>query len=81
MVHIFELKRILKVGHHAIVAIGDSQYAGVHIDVATILSECVEGLSFKLVQNEAMRSMRNSSQHGGSLSLSEHCLVFERVQG
>ncbi|EJL97874.1 MULTISPECIES: DNA methyltransferase [Pseudomonas] len=77
----FELKRILKVGHHAIVAIGDSQYAGVHIDVATILSECVEGLSFKLVQNEAMRSMRNSSQHGGSLSLSEHCLVFERVQG
>lgn len=76
-----ELKRILKVGHHAIVAIGDSQYAGVHIDVATILSECVEGLGFRLTDSTAMRSMRNSSQHGGSLSLSEHCLVFERVQG
>ncbi|APJ41081.1 DNA methylase N-4/N-6 [Pseudomonas aeruginosa] len=73
------LKRILDKGHHAVVAIGDSQYAGVHIDVAAILAECVEPLGFHLVERGSIRSMRNSAQHGGKLSLSEHCLVFERT--
>jgi hypothetical protein len=74
-----ELRRILKVGHHAIVAIGDSQYAGVLVDVAAILVECVRPLGFRLIKRGAIRSMRNSSQHGGSFKLSEHCLVFERT--
>jgi hypothetical protein len=73
------LSRILSKGHHAVVAIGDSQYAGVHIDVAGILTECVAALGFRLSQQGEIRSMRNSSQHGGSFDLSEHCLVFERV--
>lgn len=73
------LSRILKPGHHAIVAIGDSQYAGVHIDVAGILTECVAGLGFRLTKSGSIRSMRNSSQHGGNFELSEHCLVFERT--
>lgn len=71
--------RILVRGRHVVVAIGDSQYAGVHINVASILIECLGGLGFKLSERGAIRSMRNSSQHGGSFELSEHCLVFERV--
>lgn len=73
------LHRILKPGHHAIVAIGDSQYAGVHIDVGVILAECVADLGFRLTKSGSIRSMRSSSQHGGRFELSEHCLVFERV--
>ncbi|MGF0335793.1 hypothetical protein [Ectopseudomonas toyotomiensis] len=73
------LHRILKPKHHAIVAIGDSQYAGIHIDVAKILSECISQLGFRLVEQGAIRSMRTSSQHGGEFLLSEHCLVFERL--
>ena len=73
------LHRILAPGHHAIVAIGDSQYAGVHVDVASILVECVRRLGFRLKESGAIRSMRNSSQHGGGFELSEHCLVFERI--
>lgn len=73
------LSRILNKGHHAIVAIGDSQYAGIHIDVADILGECASDLGFRLSKRGEIRSMRNSSQHGGNFELSEHCLVFERV--
>jgi len=74
-----QLRRILAPGHHAVVAIGDSQYGGIHVDVASILVECVHSLGFRLTESGAIRSMRNSSQHGGGLELSEHCLVFERV--
>ncbi|MFE0015962.1 hypothetical protein ACFWXH_14025 [Mesorhizobium sp. NPDC059054] len=73
------LRRILAPGHHAIIAVGDSQYAGIHVDVASILEECVANLGFRVVEQGAIRSMRNSSQHGGGLELSEHCLVFERA--
>lgn len=74
-----QLARVLPEGRHAVVAIGDSQYAGIHIDVASILIESLGGLGFKLSERGAIRSMRNSSQHGGAFELSEHCLVFERV--
>lgn len=74
-----ELARILRPGHHAVVAIGDSQYAGIHIDVASVLIECLDPLGFRLVDRGAIRSMRTSSQHGGRFELSEHCLVFERI--
>ena len=73
------LGRILKPGHHAVVVIGDSQYAGVHIDVGRILVESVASLGFRLTKSGEIRSMRNSSQHGGNFELSEHCLVFERI--
>jgi len=73
-----EFQRILDRGHHAIIAVGDSQYAGVHIDVGRILEEMVSSLGFKLVEKGSIRSMRSSSQHGGKLDLSEHCLVFEK---
>jgi len=72
------LARILPVGRHAVCAIGDSQYAGTHIDVARIIEEMLPALGFALVKSEPIRSMRNSSQHGGSFDLREHCLVMER---
>lgn len=74
------IANILPASHHVVVAIGDSQYAGVHIDVATILQESVASLGFEAVQRRAIRSMRNSSQHGGQFALSEHCMIFERVR-
>lgn len=74
-----QLRRVLPLGHHAVVAIGDSQYGGIHVDVASILIECARRLGFRLTERGAIRSMRNSSQHGGQFELSEHCLVFERV--
>lgn len=74
-----QLRRILAPGRHAVVAIGDSQYGGVHVDVASILVECVRPLGFRLTESGAIRSMRSSSQHGGGFELSEHCLVFERI--
>ena len=74
-----QLKKILPLGHQAVVAIGDSQYAGIHIDVAEILTEAVISAGFRLAQRGAIRSMRSSSQHGGKFDLAEHCLVFERV--
>lgn len=74
-----QIARILPRGRHVVVAIGDSQYAGVHIDVASILIESLGRLGFELSERGAIRSMRNSSQHGGAFELSEHCLVFERI--
>lgn len=74
-----QIKRILPPGHHVVIAIGDSQYGGIHVDVASILVQCVRSLGFCLTESGAIRSMRNSSQHGGEFELSEHCLVFERV--
>jgi hypothetical protein len=74
-----QIARILPLGRYVIVAIGDSQYAGVHIDVASILVECLGRVGFELSERGAIRSMRNSSQHGGAFELSEHCLVFEHI--
>ncbi|HGZ0508445.1 TPA: hypothetical protein ACOKAA_005525, partial [Klebsiella pneumoniae] len=65
---------------HAIVAIGDSQYAGVHIDVGVILEEILISLGFVLQEKGEIRSMRSSSQHGGKFELSEHCLVFKKIR-
>ena len=72
------LNRILPENGLAVVAIGDSQYAGIHVDVAEILEEVVLPVGFRMVEMGAIRSMRNSSQHGGRLELSEHCLVFRK---
>ena len=74
-----ELKRTLAIGCHATVAIGDSQYAGVLINAAGILSEVVEPLGFRVVTSAPIRSMRTSAQHGGRFELAETAITFERV--
>lgn len=73
------LRRILPIGHHAVIAIGDSQYAGILIDISKILPEVVHAVGFEVKSMGAIRSMRSSSQHGGHFDLSEHCIVFERI--
>jgi hypothetical protein len=73
-----ELSRILPRGRHAVIAIGDSQYAGVLVNVAKILKEMLSSVGFRLTKSEAIRSMRSSSQHGGAFDLREHCLVLQR---
>jgi DNA modification methylase len=74
-----QLRRILPAGRHAVIAIGDSQYAGVLIDVAQILREMLGQIGFSLAKSEVIRSMRSGSQHGGGFDLREHCLVLERI--
>lgn len=73
------LQRILEPGRHAVIAIGDSQYAGVHVDVAQILDDASKSVGFSVITRDAIRSMRNSAQHGGTFELQEHCIVMERT--
>ena len=74
------LQRILPIGHHAVVAIGDSQYANILIDISKILPEVATAAGFVIESQGEIRSMRSSSQHGGKFELSEHCMVFKRVK-
>ena len=73
------IRRILAPGRHAVVVIGDSKYAGVHVDVAQILQEAAKGVGFRVISRDSMRSMRNSAQHGGAFEFKEHCIVMERT--
>lgn len=73
-----ELRRILPHKHDAVVAIGDSRYAGVLIDISKILPQIVAPLGFEVESKSAIRTMRCSPQHGGKFDLLEHCLVFRK---
>jgi hypothetical protein len=59
--------------------VGDSQYAGVIVPVAAILTELAPEWSMKVVETEASRSMRASAQQGGGKVLPESLLVFEHI--
>jgi hypothetical protein len=65
-------------GGRVVTVIGDSQYAGVQVDVAAIIREQSEAIGFSTVSTRAIRSMRSSPQHGGFHDLAETCLVLER---
>lgn len=67
-------RSVLSDGGHMMLAVGDSRYDGVLIDVPKILTEIAEGIGFKLVKNEAVRSMRSSAQQGGDHVLNESLL-------
>lgn len=73
------LSRALQPGHYAVAAVGDSQYAGVKIDVPRILSEMCIAFGFEVDDSTAIRSMRSSAQHGGKLELSETAIRFRRL--
>jgi hypothetical protein len=57
-----------------LMVVGDSGYAGVLIDVPTILAELGREVGFKNVQTFEVRKMRASAQQGGSHHLRE-CIV------
>jgi hypothetical protein len=54
-----------------VMAVGNSRYGGVLIDVPKILSDMVGEIGFQLVMRESVRSMRSSAQQGGRRDLNE----------
>jgi hypothetical protein len=68
----------MRPGGQMVMVVGDSRYAHIHVDVATILRERAEEMGFAAISNKAMRSMRSSAQHGGRHDLAESCIVMER---
>ena len=70
------LSRILVIGGSTWIVVGDSRYAGVHIPVATILQELVDGRGWEVLATEPFRSMPTSAQQGGERMLTEQLLVL-----
>lgn len=65
-------------GGRMYLVVGDSQYHGVQIPVARILTEIARNFGFRELSNEPFRSMRASPQQGGKAELTETLLTFER---
>jgi hypothetical protein len=63
-------------GARTYMVVGDSQYAGVPIPVATILAEVAQAQGYDFLDSEASRSMRSSAQQGGHAVLPETMLVL-----
>ena len=61
-----------------IMVVGDSRYAGIHIDVAAILEELSETIGLSVEHQEPIRSMRTSPQQGGRHDLEEVLLRLVR---
>jgi hypothetical protein len=56
--------------------VGDSRYAGVMVDVPSVVSEIAPGIGFTCVDIRPVRAMRSSAQQGGDLSLAESLLIL-----
>ena len=72
------LSRVVRPRGHVVAAVGDSQYAGVRIDVAGILAEIASGCGYDIEGLAELRSMRASAQHGGGFDLSETAVWLRR---
>jgi len=68
----------LRPGGRIYCVVGDSQYAGVVVPVASILEEFSEACGLQFSYTEQFRSMRASPQQGGRHQLPESLLVFEK---
>jgi glycerol-3-phosphate cytidylyltransferase-like family protein len=71
-----QVRRKLKRGGRAFLAVGNSKYAGVVIDTANILSELAPSVGFNFCRAEGIRSMRASAQQGGCRELNESLVVL-----
>jgi hypothetical protein len=58
--------------------VGDSRYAGIRIDVASICAEIAPSAGFRLKSSRPIRAMRASAQQGGHHVLSETLLHIRR---
>ncbi|ADU63535.1 MULTISPECIES: hypothetical protein [Pseudodesulfovibrio] len=58
--------------------VGDSQYAGIHVNVADILCELSIDMGFSLEKKDPFRSMRSSAQQGGRRELAETLIVLKK---
>jgi hypothetical protein len=68
---LISLYRLMPKGSSVMMVVGDSQYAGVPIDVGKISAELAADLGFDLERLAPMRSMRSSAQQGGDYALGE----------
>lgn len=75
---LLSLNRILPAGRRVVTAVGDSQYAGIRVDVAGILAEIATRCGYEVEAKGKIRSMRASAQHGGGFDLSETALWLRR---
>ncbi|MFN9474921.1 SAM-dependent methyltransferase [Acidovorax sp.] len=64
-------QRLLESTGRVMMVVGDSRYANVRIEVATILAELAESMGFGRVTTREVRQMRASAQQGGSFQLAE----------
>lgn len=72
-------KKILCQNGQIWLVVGDSQYAGVRVDVAQILTELGAELGLKTVKKQPFRSMRLSPQQGGAHGLAETLVVLQKA--
>lgn len=56
--------------------VGDSQYAGIHVQVAKILADIAPSVGLNVERSTPFRSMRVSPQQSGRHMLSEDLIVF-----
>lgn len=66
-----QTQRLLAPTGRAMMVVGDSRYADVRIEVATILAELAKSMGFGRVTTREVRQMRASAQQGGSFQLAE----------
>lgn len=64
-------KRLLASKGRVMMVVGDSRYANVRIEVATVLAELARSMGFGRVTTKEVRQMRSSAQQGGSYQLAE----------
>lgn len=64
-------KRLLTPTGKVMMVVGDSRYANVRIEVATILAELASDMGFGHVITREVRQMRSSAQQGGHFQLAE----------
>ncbi|HEV2806316.1 MAG TPA: hypothetical protein VGW57_15440 [Chthoniobacterales bacterium] len=66
----------LKRGGTIVLAVGDSRYAGVVVNVENILREIAPSVGLQMKRHYTLRSMRDSAQQGGQFRLNESLLFF-----
>jgi DNA modification methylase len=54
---------LLKPGGHALIDIGDSRYAGVHVPADTLLEAISEAIGFDVLETRAIRSRKSKDGH------------------
>jgi hypothetical protein len=64
-------KRLLAKTGRVMMVVGDSRYANVRIEVATVLAELARSMGFGRVTTKEVRQMRASAQQGGNYQLAE----------
>ena len=70
--------RLLTERGKVMMVVGDSRYANVYINVATIIAELARNIGFQTVVTEQVRQMRASAQQGGLLQLAESIIELRR---